>query len=141
MASALDSQSFLANNLVTVHDFDPDDSAAADVGWVDMSGYDELTVVAIRTIGTGDVDGFDILSNPASDGSGTDVEVKAHAIGTQPDAISDFVVLSCRADELSGNRYVSASMELAVSTDEFQVVYIRSKPRRAVRDLTADTIA
>lgn len=142
MASALTSQHFLANNLVTSYDFDPDASTAVDVAWVDMSGYGELTVVAIRTIGTGNVDGFKILSNPTSTGGGTDVEVKDYGTFTsQPDAIADFVVLSCRADELGGNRYVSAQLELATDTDEFMVVYIRSKPRHAYDGLTSDTIA
>lgn len=141
MASALGSQSFVANNLVTVYDFDPDESAAVDISWVDMRDYDELTVLAIRTIGTGALDGFTILSNPTSTGGGTDVEVKSHAIASEPDALADFVVLSCHSSELSGNRYVSASLEAATSTDEFIVVYIRSKARHGRLNLTADTIA
>jgi hypothetical protein len=141
MASALQSADFVQNNLVTVYDFDPDASTAVDVAWVDMLDYDELTVIAIRTIGTGAVDGFTILSNPTLTGGGTDVEVKTHATATEPDAIADFVVLSCRSDELGGNRYASANLELATDTDEFIVVYIRSKARYPRRALTADIIA
>ena len=135
-----DTQKFLANNLVTVHDFDPDESAAVDVAWVDMQGHNEFTVIAIRTVGTGALDGFTILSNPESDGSGTDVTIKTHAIASEPDAFLDFVVLECNAEELGSNRYVSASLEAATSTDEFLVVYIRGGGK-AYLDQTADTIA
>lgn len=141
MASALGSQSFLANNLVTVYDHDPDESTAFDVAWVDMSGYSEFTAIVIKTVGTGATDAFTILSNPTSTGGGTDVTVKAHAGPTVQDAVADMLVLSCRADELSGNRYVSVSLELAVTTDECVVVYIRSNPRHAYVDLTGDTVA
>ena len=134
------SQEWLANNLVTVYDVDPDDSTATDVGWVDMSEYNTFTAIAIRTIGTGATDGFLILSNPNSDGSGSDTTIKTHAIGSEPNAIPDFVVLECNSEELGTDRYVSASIELATSTDEFIVVYVRSHGKSGL-DLTADTIA
>ena len=140
MATALASQKWLANNLTTVYDFDPGVTTAVDVGWVDMRDYSTLTVIAIRTIGTGTTDAFTILSNPESDGSGTDVEIKTHALASEPDAISDFVVLECDHSELGGNRYVSASLTMGTGTDEMMVVYIRSGGLSQL-NLTADTIA
>jgi hypothetical protein len=145
MATQTDHNWFRSNNLVTVYDFDPDSANATDVGWVDMRDYGALTVLAIRTIGTGAVDGFKILANTASDGSGTDFEVKSHATATEPDAIADFVVLEASAEEIrsggEGYRYASAQIELATSTDEMIVVYICSQPRFPHDDLTADIIA
>lgn len=141
MASALQSSDFVDNNKVLTIDFDPNVTTAVDVGWQDMMDYGELTVVFTRTIGTGVLTEFKILSNTASDGSGTDTEVKVHAIAAEPNAIADHVVLSCRSDELGANRYVSAQARFATGTDEAMVVYIFSKPRHATQSLTADTIA
>lgn len=140
MATITDAQKWLSDNLVTVYDHDPDGTDATDVGWVDCRDYKTFVVILIRTIGTGATDGFRILANPESDGSGTDVVIKTHAVGDEPDAIPDFLVLECDHTELGGARYVSASVETAVDTDEFIVVYVRSNGTSKL-DLTADTVA
>lgn len=145
MAVQTDHNWFRSNNKVTVYDFDPDSANATDVGWVDMSGWGVLTVLAIRTIGTGALDGFSILANTASDGSGTDFTVKTHAVASEPDAISDFVILEASAEEIrsggEGYHYASANLEFATATDEMIVVYIQSQPRFAYADLAADQIS
>ena len=140
---------FRANNAVRLYDFDPDGVNPVDVAWVPFRDFYGLLVGFFRTIGTGAVDGFKILANTKEDGSGTDVEVKAHALGSQPDAVGDQVWLEVTAEEVRQActdagvvpAAVSASVEFATATDEGVVTYIRWGPRFAKDGLTADIVA
>lgn len=142
------SQHFLANNKVTFYDFDPDSADPVDVTWVDMRDYAGITIVFVRTIGTGALDTFKILGNPASDGSGTDVTLKTHAVGSEPNLIPDYLFLEVTAQEIAAEsgddsnayRYVTASCEFATSTDEAIVGYFRWGAKQAQLDLTADLV-
>ena len=90
--SALQSSHFVDNNKVLAFDFDPNATTATEISWQDMSDYGELTVIFIRTIGTGNAT-LKIMSNPESDGSGTDYDVKTHGLANgQPDAVGDKIV-------------------------------------------------
>jgi hypothetical protein len=150
MASPQARDKFLANQAMQMYDFDPDGTDPVDVAWVDMQNYRTFVVGLFRSVGTGSVAAFKILANPNSDGSGTDVEVKAHALGSAPDAVGDQIWLECSAEEImqeandagvANCRYVSASIDLATGTDECVVLYIRAHPRFAYDNLTADVIA
>lgn len=134
-----------SNVALEMFDFDPDGTDPVDVAWRDMQDFEGLLVCIMRTVGTGDLDGFKILGNSESDGSGTDVEIAAHAIGSQPDAVGDKLVLEISAEEMAGLgtdlRYVSANLELATGTDEFTVTYLRGNARHVSDGLTADVVA
>lgn len=145
MVSALASEKFASNHSVTMYDFDPDGTDPVDVGWVDLRDYEGIHVTAFRSVGTGTIAAFQILGNSASDGSGSDVVLKSHALGSAPDAVGDYIHLEVTAAELAALgtdlRYVSASLDLAVATDECVVTYIRYNSKRATSGLTADSIA
>lgn len=145
MASAQASDKLLSNLAITHYDFDPGGTDPVDVAWVDMRDYGNFACSFFRTIGTSDVDTFKILANSASDGSGTDVEIKAHAVGSQPDAVGDYLFLECTAEEIGASgtdlRYVTASVEFATGTDEGVVTYVRANPRFARDGLSSDTVA
>ena len=145
MASAVTTDKITSTMKVLHFDFDPDGSDAVDVSWQDMRDFAAILVSFFRTVGTGDLDAFKILGNSASDGSGTDAEIKDHALGSQPDAVGDYIFLSALASEFSALgtdlRYVSANLEFATSTDEGVVTYILTQPKFQYQDLTADTIA
>lgn len=139
-----------SNYAIEMLDFDPGGVNPVDVKWVDLQGFDAFSVIAMKSVGTGAVDTFKILANSQSDGSGTDVVVKTHALGTPVDAVGDFVVLHARAIEVAdaaanagvtGVRYVSAQLELAVGTDEMVVTYLRGPANVGKLNLTQDTIA
>ena len=140
---------FLANHAVKLYDFDPNGVDPVDVDWVPFHSFLGLVVGFFRTIGTGAVDGFKILANTKEDGSGTDVVVKAHALGSQPDALADQIWLEVTAEEVRQActdaglvpAAVSAQLEFAVATDEGVVTYIRHGPRFAQDGLTADVVA
>lgn len=121
--------------IVRGYDHDPADSTViTDVAWVDASGVAWFGVLAFASALTGvGVTVFKILGNSASDGSGTDVVIKTHAVGSAPDAVGDQLWLECSKDEMiaaaqaAGQtvRYVSAQLDCANAADENVVVYIR----------------
>lgn len=124
-------------------------NAATDIGWVDMRDFDSILISGVATALTGvGLTTFKILANSASDGSGTDVEVKVHALGTAPDAVGDQVFLEATAEEIrqagvaAGHavRYVSANAVAANAADRVAFTYIR-RGKRKYRNLTADIIA
>ena len=133
--------------IVGAYDHDPADSTVAtDVGWVDMKDCESILILAIATALTGDgVTAFTILGNSESDGSGSDVTIKTHAVGTPPDAPGDMLILEATYDEIvaaseGGARYVSANLTCDNAADEAVVVYIR-KPYTAKAANSADVIA
>lgn len=145
MAVASASEKLTTELAITHYDFDPDSGDATDVGWVDMRDYDKIVVSFFRTIGTGALTTFTILANSSSTGASTDVEIKSHALGSQPDAVGDYVFLECTAKELAAAgtdlRYVSANIDFVTSTDEGVVTYVRGGSRWVRDSQSSDTVA
>lgn len=152
MASPQASDKLGSNMAVKMYDHDPADSTVAtDVDWVDMRDFENFMVKTMASALTGvGVNAFTILANAESDGSGTDITVKTHAVGSAPDAVGDQLVLECTAEEIAQEaadagvanaRYVSASLTCANAADENVVVYIRAGCKRAYDGLTADIVA
>jgi len=127
-----------------------DASSAKDIGWVDLKDYEAFGVVAVAAALTGvGVTVFQIVANSESDGTGDEVIVKEHAVGTAPDAAGDYLVLECSAEEIAhlgeasgyNLRYVSAKITAANGSDNIVLTYIRADARFKGADLTVDTIA
>ena len=147
MPVSTDFQQLRAKLAVTGYDFDPNATAATDVGWIDATNVDALLVTFVRTIGTSDLT-FAIIGNTAEDGSGTDTVIKNITLAAQPDAVGDTVfgevtrgeILQAASDagvEIAG---LSAQLTFATSTDEGVVVYIAEKTH-CVKDNTSDSVA
>ena len=151
MVRTASTQHFFANHALQGYVFDPDSADPVDIAWVDMNGYKGITATFVRMIGTGALDTFTFLGNTASDGTGTDRIIIAHAIGSEPNADNDQIHLEISAEDIAevGNqqspvellRYVTISAEFATSTDEGCVIYVRHGPRFPRLDLTADILA
>ncbi len=145
MASGVTTDYLSSTLKVMSFDFDPDETAATDVSWQDMRDFGAVLMQLFRSVGTGSVSSFTILANAQSDGSGTDAEVKAHAIGSAPDAVGDYINLEALQSELpplgTDLRYVSGAISLDTATDECVVVYVFGLPRFAYGSLTSDSIA
>jgi len=145
MAVTSASDKILSNQKLEMFDFDPDLTTVVDVQFVDLRDFSNFAVGFMRTIGTSAFT-MTILGNPASDGSGTDVEIKAYS-GAEPNAVGDTVWLECTQDEVGAAgtdlRHVSAAISFATGTDEGVVTYIRDTRggRFAFDGLTADVIA
>lgn len=144
MAVATEANNLIDSLSVTGYDFDPDATTATDIGWITAKGIRSLLVKIQRTVGTGTLTSFKILGNTASDGTGTDVELKAHAIGSEPNAAGDYLFLEVGAGELaSANENIvslSANLALGTGTDEFVVTYIADYDRK-YEDQTADYVS
>lgn len=129
---------------VTHYDFDPDGTDPVDIAWVDMKEHSNFMCSFFRTVGTSNVDTFRIIANSASDGSGSDVVIVTHAVGSQPNAVGDYIFLECTAEQVGAAgtdlRYVSAQVEFATGTDEGVVTYIRCGGREYT-GLSSDTVA
>lgn len=146
MASAIATNK-LRECMAVTHYLSGDATTPKDLGWVDMRDYGNImiTVLAAALTGAG-VTVFKILANAQSNGGGTDYEIKAHAVGSAPDADGDYLVLECSAEEIaqvSGGlaRYVSANIDTADASDNIVATYIRCNPRFAQSGLTADVVA
>lgn len=145
MAVAMQSQKIGSRMLVSHYDFDPDATTATDIAWVDMRDFGRFLCSFFRTVGTSALT-LTILANSESDGSGTDVELKSKTFTAgQPNALGDYVFLECTAQEMAAAgtdlRYITANCTVATGTDEGVVTYIRSDPRFAYEDLSADVIS
>ena len=150
MATPQSSEGFLANNKVTMYDFDPGATTATEIAWVDMRDFSEATFSFFRTIGTGATT-LRVLANAASDGSGTDVVIADKTLtAAEPNAVGDYTFQSITAEQVAqeaadagvvGVRYVCLELSVATDTDEGVATYILSKPRHAFTGLTADNIA
>ena len=146
MASSVTTDYLSSLLKVSMYDFDPDETTHTDVNWSDMRDFGAVLMTLFKSVGTGAVAAFSILANSKSDGSGTEVTVKTHALGTDVDAVGDFVHLEALASEIvnlnaTDLRYVSGNISLATGTDECVVTYVFGLPRFAYGGLTADTIA
>ena len=127
---------------VLQYDFDPDATSATDIAWVDMKDYSSIMIGFFRTVGTSALT-FKILTNTASDGSGTDVTIKTVSPAAAPDAVGDQVWYEIDTEDIleaGGSRYVSANLAVATGTDEGVVTYIL-KGRHKQEDLTGDVVA
>lgn len=149
MATAqTDYQKLFSRNAYRLYDFDPDATTVTEIAWVDMRDFECFGATFFRTIGTSAVT-FKIMANSESDGSGTDVDIAAHAVGDEPDALSDQIHLECSAEQLAGNsttasgelRYVTAVVSVATNTDEGVIAYYRARARFERDGLTADIVA
>ena len=150
MASAQTSEKIKSIHKIEYFDFDPGNTNANDISWVDMRDYERFLIAFIRTIGTSALDTFEILANDSSDGSGTDVNIKVHAVASEPNLIPDYIFLECTAEEIGqlgaaqstplDLRYVTASVEFATNSEEAIIGYIRTRPRFASTGLTPDSI-
>lgn len=134
-------------------DFDPDADTKTIVD-LDNSGTGELFALAdgynrflaglIHTVGTGNIDAFEIIAATDADGTGATI-VKEHAFGSEANAVGDYVWLECDVEQvyevLSTATHVGVRAELATAGDECIVYFERAEPTYAHDALTADYIS
>jgi len=123
-----------------------DHTTAADAGWVDAQNFRKFAVATCASALTGvGVTALVLQGNTASDGSGTDVTLATHAVGTAPDAVGDMLYLEADLDDAAvgtdGIRYVNALVTAANAADDTVVTYILSEAKYPAAGLSADVIA
>jgi hypothetical protein len=106
-------------------------------------GYRRFLAGLFRSVGTGNIDAFEIIAATDAAGTGATVVVE-HAFATEADAVGDFVWLECDIEQvlevLATATHVGVRIEQATAGDECIVYFERAEPTFAYTDLTADTI-
>ncbi len=152
MASPQASDKLFSNLALYAYDHDPANSTVAtDIAWVDMRDYENFAALVFTSaLGGSGPTVFTIIANAQSNGGGTDVVIKSHAVGSAPNAVGDFLVLECTAEEIAQEaadagianvRYVSAKVTCQHTDDEAVVLYLRGGAKRAADGLTADYVS
>ena len=134
-------------------EFDPDSADPVVVDLVNGSsdecfpisdGYRRFLAGLIRTVGSGNIDAFEIIAATDADGGGA-IVVVSHAFASEADAVGDYVWLECDIeqvyDKLSTATHIGVRVELATGTDECVISFERAKPRHAYAGLTSDYIS
>lgn len=131
--------------------YELDAEGPADVAWVAISEYSSFLAIVMRSVGTGGLDDFRILGNPAADGSGTDVVLKdASTLVTLStvDAVGDTVMLDVTQADLDAGADsvgapllgISVSLGHVTATDESVITYIRGGARKKYDLLTPQSV-
>lgn len=122
-----------------------DHTSAADAGWVDARNFRKFAVSTCATVLTGvGVTALVLQGNSASDGSGTDVTLATHAVGSAPDAVGDSLFIECDLDDAAAAtsiRYVNALVTAANAADDTLCTYILSGIKHATSGQSADVVA
>lgn len=150
MASTLATMKLFANMAIASYDHDPDTTDATVLGgsaaeiYVDLRDYAKFGVVAMSSALTGNgITKLEIVASATTDFASVTVVKDSGTVAA--DAVGDFVVEECTADEVKvlGDtlRYVAARITVQNAADEAVVTYVAADPRFAYSGLTADTIA
>jgi hypothetical protein len=155
---------YTANNLFTrseirMRENDPDtgndayvdlaEPAAGSAGsptapFIPIANYRRFAAIYMTSVGTGGITAFKIMAATDAAGSGA-VAVVAHALGSNPDAVGDFVTLEATAEQcrevLATATHVGVLVNLVTSTDEGILTFIRAEPLYPQNGLTADYIS
>ena len=154
MTARYDAQGILARFKIRMADWNPD---AADKVIVDLdpSGSGELFPIArskkflfgclVNTTGAtpNDLEEFEVIAATDADGTGATV-VKAHALGSTPDAIGDYVFIEVDVKQirevLATATHVGVRAEVTTATSQCTFVVIEERMEE-YNDLTADYVS
>ena len=159
MPATYTTEKFGANAEVRMRENDPDSGADAYVDlaepaagsagtptapFLPITGFRRFIAQYMTTVGTGGITAFKIMAATDAGGSGA-VPVVAHALGSNPDAVGDFVSLECNAAQcrevLPTATHVGVLVNLVTSTDEGALTFIRTDPEFPRTGLLADYIS
>lgn len=126
-----------------LHDFDPDGTSVTAVEWRAIEGFRRFLAGLVRTVGSSNTT-FDIAVATDSSGTGA-AQVKAHAVGSEPDAVEDQLWLEVDVEQmrevLAGATHWSPRISFATGTDEAVVYTEEAEPQYPRTGLTADIVA
>lgn len=134
-------------------DFDPDSAsasfvtlnAAAAASGLALGTYRKFFAQYRTMVGTGGITELSIGGATAADGTGY-VAAVTHALGSNPDAIGDYVSVECTDEQirevLSTATHVCVRVDLVTSTDEGNVTFIMADPLYGpTNSLTSDYVS
>lgn len=136
-------------------DFDPDASSETIVTlnpsasekclkFSALGGLHSVVAGLMHSVGTGTISTFRIFVADNAAGTTNAANVVSHALGSDPNAVGDYVWLEASAEQLraasSTAAYWGVKITLATSTDEC-AVYAEEHARQAYESLTADYVS
>lgn len=157
MASAVAEQFIRSNFLFQVWDHDPNTASAIVVTpdggttdrYVDMRDHERFAAIAIQTVigSSSGITKLEIVA--ASDTAGTDLTVIKDSGTVDADALADWLMEECSADEIAqagaasglNLRYAAARVTSSNSGDEAIVVYFAIPNRKYLNLTPATTIS
>lgn len=112
--------------------------------FIPIAQFRHFAAIYATTVGTGGITAFKIMA--AVDAAGTTATaVVAHALGSNPDAVGDQVVLECNVEQirevLATATHVGVLVNLVTSGDEGVLTFIRAEAEFPRSGLTADYIS
>lgn len=159
MPATYSADHIFANREIRVRENDPDTGndayvdlaqpAAGSAGtptapFLPIANFRRFWAIYMTTVGTGGITAFKIIAATDAAGAGAAVVV-AHALGTNPDAVGDQVILECNVEQirevLATATHVGVLINLVTSTDEGVVTFCRDEPQFPRSGLTADYIS
>jgi hypothetical protein len=136
-------------------DFDPDSGSETIVtlnpaasekllSFAALGGLRGVVAGLMHSVGTGSITSFRIFVADNAAGTTNAVNVASHALGSDPNAVGDYVWLEASAEQLraasSTAAYVGVKITLGTSTDEC-VVFFERVAKQAYDALTADYVS
>lgn len=135
-------------------DFDPDSGSETIVDLVPGSsdkllpladGFQQFLAGLFHSVGTGTITSFRIFVADDAAGVTNAVNVASHALGSNPDAVGDYIFLEVSAEQVkaasSTAAYIGVKVQLNTSTDECVVYFERVMARFRYNGLTADYVS
>lgn len=111
---------------------------------VPIAEFRRFLAMVMTSVGTGGSTVFSITAATSAAGAGA-VAVVTHAHGSNPNAVGDFLVLECDAEQirevLPTATHVGVTLDLVTTTDEAVGLFEAADPLYARAGLTADYVA
>lgn len=109
-----------------------------------IANYRRFMAIYMTSVGTGGITAFQLVAATSAAGAGA-TAVVSHALGSNPDAVGDFVKLECNVEQirevLATATHIGVLVNLVTSTDEGVLTFIRAEPSYPVTGLTSDYIS
>lgn len=109
-----------------------------------IAQFRRFCAIYMTTVGTGGLTAFQLVA--ATDAAGTSATaVVSHAVGSNPNAVGDFLVLECNVEQvhevLATATHIGVLVNLVTSTDEGACAFGRCEPQFPRAALTADYVS
>lgn len=109
-----------------------------------IANFRRFAAKYMTTVGTGGITAFKLMAATDAAGTGATVIV-AHAVGSNPNAVGDFLVLECDIEQvrevLSTATHIGVLVNLVTATDEGACEFTRAEPQFPHAGLTADYVS
>jgi len=155
MASTTAAMHLFADAEIRMREHDPDvdtdlfvDLAEPVAGqataFIPLGNFRRFAALYMTSVGTGGLTKFAIQAATSVAGAGA-VDVATHAVGSNPNAVGDFLVLECNIEQvrevLATATHIGVLINLVTSTDEGVCTFIRAEPGFKYAGLTADYVS